>query len=119
MKKEPIKILPYSEINFKFVSDHYDVHLSGTCIYEKKLCEFKNDYPDYNEEKEEFEEMQVRIYRLNFLEKIRWTLKQWLFEECVGYHWSYENGKRGKNFYYRRPKWFYKRLFMWYYQLKK
>ena len=48
MKREPIKILPYDKVQFKFISNHYDVHLGGSCIYENSICEFKSKYPNYN-----------------------------------------------------------------------
>ena len=40
----------YEDVNFRFISNHYDVHLGGTCIYNGELCEFKNEYPDYDED---------------------------------------------------------------------
>lgn len=116
--KEPIAIIPYDEVNFKFISNHWDVHLSGTCIYEGELCEFKNDYPNYNEETDVWDDMMVRIYRLSEYENKKWVANQKKFERCVGYHWSYDNGKRGKSFYYRKPEWFYKLLFRWFYWKK-
>lgn len=116
MKK--IADIKYDEVNFRFISDHWDVHLTGTCIYNGELCEFKNQYPDYDEELDEWEEMIVEIYQLNLLEKFKWYKKQWLFEKCVGYHWTYGSGKRNRGFYYRKPKWLYKIIFNLYYKLK-
>ena len=103
MEREPIKTLPYNEVKFKFVSNHYDVHLNGSCLYENSICEFESD------------EQWVKIYKLNWIEKLKWIWKQWLFEKCVGYHWSYRNGKIGKGFYYRKPKWLYVWIFNRYY----
>lgn len=117
--KNLIATIPYKEVKFKWVSTHYDVHLNGTCIYNGELCEFENKYPDYNEEIDEFEEMQVKIYQLDLLNKLKWIKSQLVFEKCVGYHWSYDNNKRGKSFHYRNPEWFYKLLFNWFYKLKK
>lgn len=116
MKRELIKILPYDKVDFKWISNHWDVHLNGTCIYNGDLCEFENDYPSYNEETDEWEEMMVRIYKLNYFEKAKWTKRQLMFEKCVGYHWSYYKGRRGKNFYYRKPQWLYKLLFRLFYR---
>ena len=115
MEREPIKTLPYNEVKFKFISNHYDVHLNGSCLYENSICEFKSEYPNYNEETDDWDEQWVNIYKLNWREKLKWIWKQWLFEKCVGYHWSYRNGKRGKGFYYRKPKWFYVWIFNLYY----
>ena len=41
MEQKPIKILPYDKVQFKFISNHYDIHLNGSCIYENSICEFK------------------------------------------------------------------------------
>lgn len=40
--KKLIKILPYNDVNFKWVSNHFDVHLNGSCVYGGELCEFEN-----------------------------------------------------------------------------
>lgn len=117
MKK--IADVNYNEVKFRFISNHYDVHLNGTCIYNGELCEFKNEYPDYDEETDEWKEMVVEIYQLTLQEKLRWYKRQWLFEKCVGYHWSYNNNKRGGYFHYRKPQWLYKRIFNLYYKRKK
>lgn len=118
--KKLITTIPYDKVKFKWICNHWDVHLNGTCLYNGELCEFENDYPEYNEENDEWSEMMVRIYQLDIKDKLMWMKRQWSFEKCVGYHWSYDNnGKRGKNFHYRKPTWFYKRLFNWYYNLTK
>jgi hypothetical protein len=106
--KELIKLLPYNEVKFRFIRDHWDVHLNGTCMYNGNLCEFENTSPDYNEELDDWEEMFVKIYKLDFIDKIKWYYKQWLFEMCVGYHWTYPK-RKDAYFYYRKPKW----LYMW------
>lgn len=112
MKRELVKILPYNDVDFRWISSHYDVHLNGSCMFNRSLHEFENDYPeDYDSE------MMVRIYKLDLLSKLKWYWKQWLFEKRVGYHCSYKKGKRGKSFYYRKPKWLYARIFNWYYKL--
>jgi hypothetical protein len=116
MKRELVRILPYSDVKFRFISNHYDVHLNGTCIYDHSICEFENNYPSYDEEKEEWEEMMVEIYKLDWAFKLKWMWRQWWFEKCVGYHWSYKNGKRVTGFYWRRPKWFYLWIFNRYYR---
>jgi hypothetical protein len=120
-KRVPIATILYDDVKFKFITNHYDVHLNGTCIFNGELCEFENEYPDYNEEKDDWEEMFVKIYKLSRREKFEWRKKQFLFEQAVGYHWSYPNkNEKGRgSFYYRKPKWFYKLLFKWYYKYKK
>ena len=66
MKNEPIKTLPYSEVKFRFVINHYDIHYNGTCTYKEELCEFKTI--DYREEEGLF----CEIYDLTFIEKVKW-----------------------------------------------
>lgn len=117
-KKELITTLPYSEVKFRWVCNHWDVHLNGTCIYNNELCEFENKASDYNEELDDWDEMYVKIYKIDFLSKLRWYYRQWLFEKCVGYHWSYPKRKERKVFYYRNPKWLYKWLIKKYYKIK-
>lgn len=110
MKRKLVEILPYEEVDFRWVSDHYDVHLNGTCIFNSSLHEFENDYPiDDND-------MLVKIYELDFLSKLKWYWKQWKFEKCVGYHWTYPFRSKHEGFYYRKPKWFYEWLFKLYYK---
>lgn len=113
-----VKILPYSEVNFRWVSNHYDAHLSGTCIYNDELHEFENELTGYDFEKDDWEEMFVKIYELDFISKLKWRWRQWKFEKCVGYHYTYPNRKNGVTFYYRKPEWLYIRLLNWYYKRK-
>lgn len=118
MKRELAAKISYDNVDFRFISDHYDVHLSGTCIYNDALHDFENDYPSYNEEKDEYEDMSVRIYSLDFYTRLKRYWKQWLFEQYVGYHWTYPYRKnRSRPFKYRNPKWFYTMLFKWFYKL--
>jgi hypothetical protein len=116
MKK--IADVKYDEVEFVFITNHYDIHLNGVCNYNGELCEFKNKYPDYNEEKDDWEEMIVEIYQLTPYEKFKWYKKKFLFEKLVGYHWTYKNKKRINGFYYRNPRWLYKILFKLYYKIK-
>lgn len=106
-----IKTLPYDQVDFRWISNHYDVHLSGTCMYNNRLCRFENKSSDQDD-------MYVDIYRLNFIESMKWYWKQWIFEKCVGYHWTYPYRKVGVYFYYRKPKFLYKWLFNLYYKTK-
>lgn len=116
--KKLIASIPYENVKFRWVSNHYDVHLHGTCTYEGDLCEFEHTYPEYDEENDSWIEEGVRIYKLGFLEKLRWRRRQFLFEQCVGYHWTYNDGKRMNYFYYRNPLWLYQWLFKIYYKKK-
>lgn len=119
-KKHLLNIIPYNNVEFKFVTKHYDIHLKGTCIYDGKLCEFNSIYPDWNEENDCFEETFTEIYELNLFQKIKWLWTQFKFEMFVGYHYSYKKGKKVCNngFYIRKPKWLYKRLLNMYFGAK-
>lgn len=119
MKK--ITNIPYSKTDFKFVQNHYDLHLSGTCIYNNKLHVFKTIEWDYYDEDENYENYNPTcdIYELTLKERIKYWYIQKKFEWMVGYHWSYSNKKRISNFYYRNPKWLYKKLFKIYFKTKK
>jgi len=119
MGKDLIKILPYEQVKFKWISDHYNIHLNGTCIYNNELCEFDIDNSTYDDETDEYDGLFVNIYKLNFIDKLKWRFKQWKFEKCVGYHWSYPHRDKGfyyRSFYYRKPTWLYVWLFNKYYK---
>jgi hypothetical protein len=118
MRESPIAIIPYNEVNFKFVEDHYDFNLSGTCVYNHELCEFEAQDPEYNEELDEYGEIYVEIYELTMLEQLKWLWTQFKFEQCVGYHWSYPQREQGYKFHIRNPKWLYKWLLERYYKTK-
>jgi hypothetical protein len=109
--------IPYDEVDFVWISNHYDVHVSGLCKMGNTLFYFKTiNIDDYfiNEE-----ELKCEIFMLSFKEEIKWKLKKFFFEKMVGYHWTYPYRKQGVGFYYRKPEWIYKRLFKLYYSLKK
>ena len=105
MKRELIDVLPHNQLEFRWVSDHWDVHLNGTCIYDGSLCEFKK-FDDI---------LFYKIYKLGLLSKLKWYWKQWLFELCVGYHWSYSDDKGRTSFLFRKPTWLYTMLLKLYY----
>ena len=111
---ELITTIPYKEVEFNFITNHYDIHYHGTCIYKGDLCEFYT-HVHYSDEEDEMVET-VSIYKLTFIEKIKWELKQILFELCVGTHWSYVNGKPKGIYRERKPKWLYSLLFSVYYR---
>ena len=74
----------YDDVDFVWVSDHYDIHLRGLCRHNGELCEFETDW----------ESEKVEIKPLSVPQKLRWLLSKKLFEWFVGYHWTYKNGKR-------------------------
>jgi hypothetical protein len=111
---ELITTIPYEEVDFNFITNHYDVHFHGTCIYKGDLCAFYT-HREYSDESDEIIEI-VSIYKLTFIEKLRWELKQMLFEICIGTHWSYVNGTPKGKYHERNPKWLYTLLFKIYYR---
>lgn len=90
----PIDVVLYDEVTFNFVVDHWNHHLIGTCIYKNELCLFEATEPTYNHGKDEWDEFYAHIYSLTWWEKQKFKISQWLFEKCVGYHWSYKDGKK-------------------------
>lgn len=114
-----ITTIPYDETKFKHISNHYDLHLKGTCIYNNELCAFKAIKGDWNDELDNWDESFCQIYSLTKIEKYVEIKEQRKFELMVGYHWSYPQRKEGVGFYIRKPKWLYKILFKMYYNLKK
>ena len=77
-----ITTIPYDEVDFNFISSHYDVHLNGTCIHKGDLCEFYT-HREYDDDADEFIDI-VSIYKLSFIEKLRWELKQYMFSTVPG-----------------------------------
>jgi hypothetical protein len=117
--RKPHITLPYNEVDFLWVSDHYDIHLSGICKYQGRIYEFFTEDPGYNEETDDWEPIYTKLFYLTRYQIIKWLLKKKMFEICVGYHWTYPNRKEGERFYYRNPQWLYTRLFKLYYKIKK
>jgi hypothetical protein len=92
-----------------YVSDYYDGPLAGLTMYKGQLCKFRCV-------KDDDKYLYYEIMSMNAWEKIRALWRKKKFELCVGYHWTYKNGKRDSWFYYRKPQWFYKWLFRMYYR---
>lgn len=87
-----MKIVNYDKIAFFWISDHWDFHLEGLCFHEGRLCEFKTIYPD------NYENIFCKIKSLSKKEKIKWLLRKWTFELCVGRHWTYPHRDGGVNY---------------------
>jgi hypothetical protein len=122
--------IPYKDIDFVWVSGHYDHHLTGLCRYQGKLCRFSvvdSENTEYDEKLDLGEEDYVEerwiltgyIYSLTLKEKIKWLYTKKKFEWCVGYHWTYpyrsDWNHRRRHFYIRRPTWLYRALFNFHY----
>ena len=105
-----------NELEFVWVSSHYDIHLNGICKYKGELCEFKGIQPNWNPEKDDWYDTFYEIYKLSFKEKLNWVIRQKKFEIAVGYHWSYPQRKKNVEFKIRKPKWLFNMLFRMYYK---
>lgn len=101
-----ISALPYDQTDFIFVSNHYDIHLSGLCKYDGKLCYFET-FDDGESEPV------CEIYSLSFFEKLKELCDKKMFEMCVGYNWTYPYRKTGE-MPFRMTPW----LFKLYYRLR-
>jgi hypothetical protein len=111
-----IATLRYDDIDFAWVSNHYDVHLAGLCRLGVDYFYFKTI--NHENLHDDDIELECEIYMLTFKEEIRWRLKKFFFEQMVGYHWSYPK-RKNSHFHYRKPEWLYKILFKLYYTIKK
>lgn len=112
-----VTTIPYDEVKFVWVNNHYDVHISGLCKMGNTLFYFKTiNHQDYFEDDDE---LMCELYTLCFKDEIKWRLKKFFFEQMVGYHWSYNNKGNRPKFYYRKPQWLYVMLFNLYYAIKK
>lgn len=100
----------YEDLKVEFVSNYYDGPLSGLCKFGDRLCYFQ--LLDWERKDWEYE-----IYDLTFKEKSCKLINKKVFEWCVGYHWTYKEGKRTNYFYTRKPEWLYKLLFKFYYRV--
>jgi len=107
-----IATLPYDEVDFVWVSSHWDVHLSGLCKMGNTLFWFQTKI------KGDYDHIECDIFMLSYWEEIRFKLRKFLFERMVGYHWSYPK-RNNHGFHYRKPQWLHKILFSLYYKIRK
>ena len=115
--KEALHLKPdfridYDHMRWEWISSHWDIHLKGLCWVNGELCRFTMQpwcYP--------FRHMpKCHVFRLSAGDRLRWRLRQRLFEWCVGYHWSYRGGKtRPAGMVHRNPWWFWGPLQSLYY----
>jgi hypothetical protein len=100
-------IVDYCDIEFVFILDYYDVPLFGLCLKEERLCAF---------EIYDFDAVTYTIVALTKWQAVCARIDQWLFETCIGMHWtlhpSFRSGPR-----YRLPEWLQSVLFGLYYKL--
>jgi len=108
VENKNIIIIPYEDMDFIWISDHWDYHLSGLCRYDSKLCRFRIAQDPYKDHTAEY-----KIYGLSIIEKLIWIKRKKLFEWCIGYHWTYPMTYTESS---RTPKWFWKIVFRLYYK---
>jgi hypothetical protein len=105
--------VPYTDVDWVWISNHYDIHLTGLARHDGELMRFKT--PQFYWAARRTRPIMVRLFRLSPVEKLRAHLNKWAFEVCVGRHWTYPYRQQGKSFRYRRPQWFGKFLYDLYY----
>lgn len=102
----------YHQMSWVWVSSYYDVPLDGLCRWDGALCSF--EIIDV-----EAEPPLYRVAVLTWLERVRWLARKWLFELCVGRHWSYPQREQGVRYHLRSPAWFWRavnRAYYWRYR---
>jgi hypothetical protein len=85
-----IAVVPYDDMEFIWISDHWDIHIKGLCKYKNRLSEFK--IVD-----EDSETVDYFVYSLGFIDKIKWLTRKKLFELRHGYRWTYKPKQRGSD----------------------
>ena len=85
-------IVPYEEVKFSWITDHYDIHLTGFCVYEGKRCKFTTMNYEYTEENNS-PLLLCKIEHLSKFEIFVSNIDQTLFELLVSKRWSYKDGK--------------------------
>lgn len=125
--------IPYDQMKFVWVTNHYDIHWAGLCRVDGSLCRFETrDETDYQRMNDgcpycgdpnndniddcsclPYVDIVCDIYPLTVIEKFKWLCRKSLFEFCVGTHWSYP--KRKDSLRKARSKW----LMQLYYKLSR
>lgn len=109
---EPIKV-HYKDMHYVFITDYYDGPLAGTCMLDGQLHRFEGiPYPEDNWE-------YYDVFPMTLFEKIKAKLNQYLFEICVGTHWSYDGNTRTSYYYIRRPEWLHRFTHKVYFYVRK
>lgn len=106
--------IDYRHMAFVWVSNHYDVHLSGLCRVGGELMRFTTI-----EHHSFARRLRCHVFRMGRKEKLRWWLRKRIFEICVGYHWTYPHRGQGVRYYIRSPRWLYRLLGRWYFGFRR
>ena len=89
---EKIAHVEYSDIDFVWVSSHYDFHRDGICNYNGQLCRFSCG--EESDDDWKTERIDCSIHVLTPAQRKRWLRRKRRFEICVGHHWSYPDRKK-------------------------
>ena len=115
--------IPYDTMTFVWIENHWDIHLTGLCRVDGELHSFKTmDETDYNEMNDNclcckdggtddakdcrcdvYTNVVCEVTKLTLIQKIKWLTRKWLFEVCVGKHWSYPHRYQGVHFNNKHP----------------
>ena len=99
----------YDDMQFHYITSHYDLHWAGTCIYNGKIAEFvtrdetdyeaindacpsckdggTNDYKDCT--CEAYAELWCEIKELTFVERVKWFFKKQYYKHKYASCYSY------------------------------
>ena len=80
------RLVKFYDMDFFWVMDHYDVHLSGLCWHKKRLHFFEIESDFFALPHKDIE---YRVYQLGFRDKLKLRLDKLMFEVCVSTNWSY------------------------------
>lgn len=105
-------LVDYKDMDFVFVTNHYDIHIEGLCRINNKLWSFK--LYDMNDAASSV----YAVTPLNCVDTLKAVIAKKAFEICVGYHWTYPNRTNGEEFYMKSPKWFWNMVFHLYYKVR-
>ena len=98
----------YNDLNIVYVTDYYDFALGGLCRNKDGvLCKFEwDDFIRDGDLNEDY----YKVFYMTPIEKFRALFSKTMFELCVGYHQTYDKGKKTKYFYEKKPQWFWKKV---------
>ncbi len=105
----------YDDMDFVWINSHWDVHLSGLCRENGKLCRFETDHDTIYQDDDE--NITCQIYSLSFKEKIIWLLRKKMFELSVGKHFTYPFREQGYHYCVRGSKWIHNLLIKFHYKI--
>lgn len=117
----------YADIDFVWVSNHWDFHRGGLCRHNGELAEFSciDEIPEegWGTCGDDCDGCPLceyvivcQIKPLSWMQQRKWLARKWLFEFCVGHHWTYPQRRNGERFKSRKPRWLGALLFSLYYK---